>query len=262
MSSSAPQHPAGTWDQEVGPAPPRVRAVNRNGSQSLWRAATLLAIVLAGAACEISVDGQQAVDPERSLVGQVLLPPGTGSRGVEVVVTVAEANDPGDRPRDVWLLFDEDGRFHHTFRGSLVRVSVSTGIRAELYRIEAGALPEPDQPDQIDVGVIDLRERLTRHRLVVRAAEGAPAGDVWLALCFGPPPVGPRGESIALGSRQFPPVSLGSEVEWLLPHDAQAVHFLVERPAGSGRGSEWRSGRQQLFGPFDSTSLPTELVMD
>lgn len=81
-------------------------------------------------------------------------------------------------------------------------------------------------------------------------------------MCFGPPPVGPRGERIALGPRQFPPIALGSEVEWLLPHEALPVYFLVERPAGSGRGREWRSGHQRLFGPFTSATLPTEPLMD
>jgi len=83
-----------------------------------------------------------------------------------------------------------------------------------------------------------------------------------VAMCFGPPPVGPSGERIALGSRQFPPVALGSEVEWLLPHEAKSIYFLVERPIGSGRGREWRSGHQRLFGPFTSATLPIELIMD
>ena len=112
------------------------------------------------------------------------------------------------------------------------------------------------------MGVIDLRERLKKHGLLLRAAKGKPAGDVRVAMWFGPPPVGPRGEPVSLGSRQFPPVTLGSQVEWLLSHDAHSIYFLVERPSGLGRGSKWRSGHQQLFGPFTSAEIPAELIMD
>lgn len=219
----------------------------------------IVAIAAACACQQKPASGQYAVVPQRDLVGQVLLPLGDGSRGVEVVITVTEA---GSEPRDRWLLFDEQGRFAHTFREDLISVTVSTGIRAELHRIDTDELPEVHQAGQIDVGVIDLRDRLTRHRLVLRATEGTPPGDVRVAMCFGPPPVGPGGERIALGSRQFPQVALGSEVEWLLPHEAKSIYFLVERPIGSGRGREWRSGRQRLFGPFSSATLPTELIID
>ena len=111
----------------------------------------------------------------------------------------------------------------------------------------------------IDVGAIDLRDQLTRHRLALRADDGAPQGDVRVAMCFGLPPVGPHGEPIALGSRQFPPVPLGSEVEWLLPHEAQLIYFLVERP---DRDGQWRGGRQQLFGPCRLATLPDELAVE
>ena len=76
------------------------------------------------------------------------------------------------------------------------------------------------------------------------------------------PPRGPFGESVSLGSRQFPPVTLPCELEWLLPQDAESIYFLVERPEGSGRGIHWRSGSQRLFGPFTSTGFPSELAMD
>jgi hypothetical protein len=51
-------------------------------------------------------------------------------------------------------------------------------------------------------------------------------------------------------------------VEWLLPPEAQSIYFLLERPVGSGPATEWRSGRQRLFGPFVSSELPDELSMD
>ena len=54
---------------------------------------------------QVAVDSDQHVGvSQRDLVGQVLLPLGDGSRGVEVVITVAEA---GSEPRDRWLLFDD-----------------------------------------------------------------------------------------------------------------------------------------------------------
>ena len=202
---------------------------------------------------------QGALASELELVGQLFLPDGSGNRGVEVVVT---ATDAESESRDKWILFDDEGRFSGTFQGSISSIIVSTGLRAELHRIEAEDLPEINQAGQIDVGVIDLRDRLTRHRLYLREADGASNGDVKVALCFGLPPVGPSGEPVSLGSRQFPPVTLGSEVEWLLPLKVQSIYFLVERPVGHGIRREWRGGHQKLFGPFNSTNLPTELFMD
>lgn len=166
----------------------------------------------------------------------------------------------GGEPRTVWVLFDEQGRFSQTVVEPLTSVTVTAG--SEVHRVDAADLPEADQAGQIDLGVIDLRDRVTRHRMMLRAASGRPPGDVRVGMFSGPPPVGPQGEPVSLGSRQFPPVALGSDVEWLVPHNAQGVHFLVERPVGSGRGTEWRSGPQRLFGPFTSAELPTELVIE
>ena len=226
-------------------------------------AAALFAVFLvftAGYACRGEpASDQHAAPPEHNLVGQLLLPSGFGSRGVEVLVTVAAT---GSEPRVVWLLFDEQGRFAHSFRESVTSVKVTAGIGAEVHRIDADELPRVNQAGQMDLGVIDLRERLTRHRQMVRAADGKPGGDVRVAMWFGPPHVGPKGEPVALGSRQFPPVVLGSELEWLVPNEGQSIYFLVERPSGSGRGTEWRSGHQRLFGPFTSEEVPDELIMD
>lgn len=202
---------------------------------------------------------RDAAASEHTLVGQLLLPRGSGSRGVEVVATFMEA---GSEPRNKWILFDEEGRFSDTFRGHLTRLVVSTGLRAELHSIEAEDLPEIDQAGQVDVGVIDLRDLLTRHQLILQVAEGASQGDVRVAMFFGLPHVGPGGEPVSLGSRQFPPVSLGSEMEWLLPLKAQSLYFLVERPVGPAHNPQWRGGYQRLFGPFTSATLPAELTMD
>lgn len=223
-------------------------------------ATVCLAVILAFAAvCSCSgepVSPQRRVPLEHTLVGQLLLPPGAGSRGVEVLV---KTESGGGEPGIAWVLFDEHGLFSRTFRETVTRVTVTAGD--EVYRADAGDLPEVDQAGRIDLGVIDLRDRLMRHRLMVRAADGMPPGEVRVAMFSGPPPVGPFGEPVSLGSGQFPPVALDSEMEWLVPQAARDVYFLVERPAGSGRGLEWRSGQQNLFGPFTSADLPTELIV-
>lgn len=82
------------------------------------------------------------------------------------------------------------------------------------------------------------------------------------SVCGRPPPVGPRGEPVSLGSRQFPPVALGSETAWLVPNDAQAIYFVVERPSGFDGETQWRGGHQRQFGPFPAARLPAELIMD
>lgn len=205
-----------------------------------------------------TVAGGCRVDPDPVLVGQLLLPSGSGSRGVEILVTIAHNEQEA---RTVWVLFDDLGHFTHAFTGTLTSVTVTTGGR-DIHRLEAEDLPAPDPTGRIDLGVIDLRDRLAGHRLVLRAADGPSAGVVRIGMWIGPPPVGPRGEPVSLGSRQFPPVVLGSELEWLLPLEAGEVYFLVERPDGPGRGTEWRSGQQRLFGPFTTAKFPAELVLD
>ena len=96
----------------------------------------------------------------------------------------------------------------------------------------------------------------------VSAAGGSRLGDVRVAMWKGLPPVGPQGESVSLGSRQFPNIPLGSEIEWLVPNGAREVYFLVERPHPETLPGEWRSGHQRLFGPYSTKTLPFELVMD
>jgi hypothetical protein len=200
-----------------------------------------------------------AAPPERVLVGQLLLPSGIGSRGVQILLTVV---DEGNDPRVVWVLFDEQGRFTHDYHGVLTSVRVTAGVGADVHRVDTEDLPEVNQAGKIDLGEIDLRNRLTRHRLTVHEADRKPSGVVRVAMWFGLPPVGPQGEPVSLGSRQFPQVVLGSEAEWLLPNKGQSIYLLVERPVGPGRGRKWRSGQQKLFGPFTSADVPTELIMD
>ncbi len=224
----------------------------------LLTAILVVAIVTSTAlvACSGSPERVRPAAPfARTLVGQLLLPSGTGNRGVEVLIRASESAGPV-----AWAVLDERGRFDVTLREVPSSLTVTAG--PDVHRIDAADLPDADRVGRIDVGVIDLRDRLKEHRLVVRAADGEAPAVVRAGMFFGPPPVGPSGEPVSLGSRQFPELASERDVAWLLPHDARAIYFLVERPSGAGRGRQWRSGRQQLFGPFTSADVPAELVLD
>lgn len=51
---------------------------------------------------------------QRSVVGQLMLPRGRGTRGIEVCVVIAA---PGNEARKVWVLLDQQGNFAHAFQG-------------------------------------------------------------------------------------------------------------------------------------------------
>ncbi|MBC8369443.1 MAG: hypothetical protein H8E25_05555 [Planctomycetes bacterium] len=196
---------------------------------------------------------------ESILSGQVLLPNGFSRRGLELHLNLIA---PDGKLVDKWLLFDKQGHFSYVIEGSLTSVIISAGLRAEIFKIKSAELPKINREGQIDLGVIDLRDKLKVHRLMVRAAEGKPQGEVRVAMWFKPPPVGPSGGRVELGSRQFPPITLGHEQEWLLPLQADEIYFLVERPIDLEGASGWRSGHQRLFGPYTLAELPSELLMD
>ena len=218
---------------------------------------SVLLFCAAGCACSGDLAFEQHAAPsESTVIGQLLLPAGSGSRGVEVLLQVAE---DGSEPHTVWVRFDERGRFRLTVQGEVTSFAVNAGIGRQIYQIEAEDLP---RTGEVDVGVIDLRDQLVRHRLQLRAAAGAQLGKVRIGMWFGLPGTGPQGESVALGSVQFPRVALGAEVEWLLPPEAHAIYFLVERPDGPDNEPTWRSGYQRLFGPYTFEELPSELLMD
>ena len=203
---------------------------------------------------------QQPASPTNTtLTGQMLLPNGFTRRGVELHVTTA-GSDGALHNR--WIPFDDKGRFSHALDGELWSVAVSAGSSDDVFELKGEPLAKLKNNSPIDVGEIDLRDRLTPHRLTVHAAEGSQQGEVRVGMWFKPPAPGPFGGSVSLGSRQFPPVVLGQAQEWLVPIDAPSVYFLVERPAEGSQGPEWRSGRQHLFGPFAVSNLPAELVME
>ena len=204
-------------------------------------------------------DQQPASPTHTNVTGQVLLPNGFARRGLELHVTTVGSDGA---LHDRWIPFDDTGHFSHALDGELWSVTVSAGSSDDVFELKGSALAKLKDNSPIDVGEVDLRDRLTPHRLTVHGAEGTQQGEVRVGMWFEPPARGPFGGSVSLGSGQFPPVVLGQAQDWLIPLDAKSVYFLVERPADGSRGTEWSSGRQHLFGPFAISSLPAELVME
>lgn len=193
------------------------------------------------------------------LVGQLLLPGAGGRRGVELHAWVA--GEPGGEPHQLWILPGADGRFARELSGTLTRgVIVFAG--SEVHRIDEADLPLADAKGIVDLGEIDLRERLTPRRLRVVEGEGdATGGAVRVALSIGPSHTGPYGELPSLGSVQFPTRAIGTEMEWLLLPEAGDIHFLVERPDGPDHETAWRRGEKQMFGPYEPSDFPLELKL-
>ncbi|CAE7759043.1 unnamed protein product [Symbiodinium sp. CCMP2592] len=206
-----------------------------------------------GSASSESADATQ----ESKLVGQLQLPGEGGRRGVEVHAWVRDSKGGENQ---LWILPGGDGRFAREFEGEVTRVRVFAG--REVHRIDGDDLPKVDGDGRVDLGVIDLRELLVGYQMRTRLAGGKSDGEYRAALWIGPPPTGPRGSLPSLGSAQFPTLELGEQVEWLLPADIRDVYFLVELPDGDGRGRDWRSGEQRVFGAFEASDFPVELVVD
>lgn len=191
------------------------------------------------------------------LSGRVLLPGDGGRRGLEVH---AWFTDPSGKEGQLWLLPEDDGRFEHMFSGELTGARVFAGLGVHAF--DAIDLKRSVDTGGVDLGTIDLRDRLAVYPIHVRAGDGSRKGFVRVGLWVGLPHTGPQGELPSLGSRQFPTYELGQSIDWVLPPDTPDVYFLVERSDGSGQGTSWRADGQQLFGPFDSSSFPLELVLD
>ena len=116
-----------------------------------------LLVVTASVAC-----GQER-STERTLHGRLLLPGGSGSRGVELIVTTVAGD--GD-PRRVWLRFDERGDFSHRFEGRVIRLIVTAGIGREVHRVDADGMPQADTEGRIDMGekvIINIKTFFDGH---------------------------------------------------------------------------------------------------
>ncbi len=197
-----------------------------------------------------------AASQESKIVGQLRLPGEGGRRGVEIHAWV---RDSEGNENQLWILPGVDGRFAREFEGEVTRVRVFAG--REVHRIDGDDLPKVDGDGRVDLGVIDLRDLLVGYKMRTRLDERDTGGEYRAALWIGPPPTGPRGSLPSLGSAQFPTLELGESVEWLLPADIRDVYFLVELPDGDGRGRDWRSGEQRVFGAFEASDFPLEFLI-
>ena len=189
---------------------------------------------------------------ERIVTGQLLLPDGIGARGVQVIIDIAK---DGSTTRE-WLELNNDLKFQKSFNGTLTKLEIATGLSTIVHRLNAKELARPTQQNSVDVGTIDLRRRLQSHKIKF-FSDGASVlrAGMWLEK----PKTDFAGSLPSLGSRQFPEIETGNEMDLLLPSEFDAAYFLVEAPADKRRGKEWRSGKQKLFGPFRSSELPAEL---
>lgn len=233
----------------------RAPAARRRGRLLGGSVPLAVALVTAGASCATPASKPGAVASGHRIEGRVLVPPGVGPRGVEVRLDYPDA-DGG--PPFVWVRHDPSGRFTHTSTEWPTNVRVhAAGV--DVYRaqieVDAGRLAT-------DLGVIDVREQLVPYRVELAASPDAPAEVVRVAVWSGSPPRGPRGELPSLGSAQFPERGLPSTTDWLLPVDAPSISILVEQPAGRERDRNWKTGRQEVFGPYPLGALPDELVVE
>lgn len=218
---------------------------------TLFLAITVASLLGSGCAPETNAP---KIASASSVQGRLILPPGLGSRGIQVIGTVRL--DEGDT-FDQWLILNEDGRFTHNYRGELIGLRITSGIEADITSFDDDDLPEPDRSGQIDLGNIDVRNDVVEHALRLQLGEGTNPGSIRIGMWFGEP-----SDGVSLGSRQFPVVELGSTVHWLLPHDADDIYFLIEHPSNPDASADaWRGGAQQRFGPYNSEDFPAALVI-
>lgn len=204
-----------------------------------------------------SAASHSAASPDGVILGRVLLPGEGGRRGLEVHAWYTHTNGT---EQQLWILPEDDGRFENAFTGVMTRAQVVAGSR--VLEFGPGDLQRSTGEGVVDLGTIDLRERLAVFPIRVRAGDGSREGFVRVGLWIGSPHTGPQGELPSLGSRQFPPHEMDQTINWVLPPDTRDVYFLVERSDEAGLSGSWRARAQQLFGPFDSSSFPVELVLD
>lgn len=209
------------------------------------------------ASCTSPTDGSGGEAPvpnPRRIGGRLLLPPGDGTRGVDVELRFSS---DAENAWTKWVPPEPSGQFGRAIEQLPDSVVVTAGTGFDLLELPAASLPEPDSAGTLDLGELDLRDRLMRHTLRLEPAPDAALGLVRVAMWSGPPP-----PLVALGSRQFPPVPVGTSQEWLVPPDAEAIYFLVERPRDPDPSAPWWEGAQQRFGPFTVETLPAALILD
>ena len=186
------------------------------------------------------------------VVGQLQLPTGSGSRGMHVIIDVANHESTNRQ----WLKLDEEFRFRSSFKGILTNLEIATGVATIVHRLNAQELAQLTKQNTVDVGTIDLRKRLQARKIKLLSDS---ATTLRIGMWLEEPARDFAGSLPSLGSRQFPEIEAGKEMNWLLPSEFDTAYFLVEEAANERRGREWRGGKQKLFGPFRSSELPTEL---
>lgn len=186
------------------------------------------------------------------VLGQLQLPPGTGSRGMHVIIDVAD----GESTNREWVELDDEFRFRSPFTGTLTKLEIATGMATIVHRLNAQELARLTNRKTVDVGTIDLRKRLQAHRLTLLSHD---ATTLRVGMWFEKPATDFSGNLPSLGSRQFTEMEAGKEMIWLIPSEFDTAYFLVEEPADKRRGRKWQSGKQELLGPFRATKLPNAL---
>ena len=212
----------------------------------------LTAVIAVHLGCYASAQEERSRRLTNIVVGQLRLPAGGGARGVHVIIDIA--ND-GSTSRE-WLNLDSELRFRSSFAGSLTKLEIATGVSTTVHQFNAEELARLTKQNSIDVGTIDLLEQLQAHKIKFSSAG---ANTLRTGMWLEKPSTDFAGNLPSLGSRQFPEIEAGKEMDLLLPSKFDTAYFLVEEPADARRGREWRSGKQMLFGPFRSPELPTEL---
>lgn len=237
---------------------PTVRAQLRSATSMQFFIPPTAAIALVFlASCTSRTDAARSEAPVpslRRLEGRLMLPPGDGIRGIDVELRFSL---DGEDVQTEWATPEPSGEFGRAIDRLPDSVVITAGAGFELLKLPASSLPEPDLAGVLDLGELRLGERLMRYTLRLEPAPDAALGLVRVAMWSGPPP-----PSVALGSRQFPPVSVGTSQEWLVPSDAEEIYFLVERPRDPDPAAPWWEGAQQRFGPFTAESLPAALTLD
>ncbi|MCB1184335.1 hypothetical protein KDM41_12940, partial [bacterium] len=190
-----------------------------------------------------------ATAPDPTLTGRLLLPAGADGRDLSVVASVRDADGT---PRDIWARVTPDGHFTRPLPGELRGVRILAGIGVDLLVLAGPDLPAATATG-IDLGALDLTATVVARRIVMPPG---PAGVLRAAPHLGPIPTDPLGAMVSLGSAQFRELAPGAAVVWLFPPDAADIHILVEHPADARRGREWRTGRQEVFGPYPLEGVP------
>jgi len=213
----------------------------------------MLAVLTVHLGCSRSA--QEAPELTPMIVGQLQLPSGNGSRGMNVIIDIAK----DELTNREWLKLDEEFRFQSSFTGTVKKLEISTGFSSVVHQIDAQELARLAKQNIVEIGTIDLRKRLQAHKIKLLSET---ATTLRAGMWFESPATDSSGNLPSLGSRQFPEIAAGLETNWLIPSEFDTVYFLVEEPADERRGREWRTGKQKLFGPFRLSEFPNELKME